>query len=191
MLETLQADLSRYIAIPDAPRNPWAKVRALAQAQGIWATAVYRFGQWSRRSAPKPLRPLLKAGYLAAFKLAEIATGISLPVGAQIGKGLYIGHFGGIIIHPDTVIGEGCSIAHGVTIGVRGGPRPGVPRIGNGVYIGCGAKLLGDITVGDGAIIGANAVVLRDVPAGATAVGVPARILPQRAHVSLATGNGT
>src|SRR5882724_9156099 len=101
--------------------------------------------------------------------------GVSLPAHARIGEGLYISHFGNIIVHPDTIMGERCSLSQGVTIGVLGGDGPGVPRIGSDVYIGAGAKILGPVTIGDGAIIGANAVVIDDVPAGATAVGVPAR----------------
>ena len=77
-------------------------------------------------------------------------------------------------------MGERCSISQGVTIGVLGGERDGVPRLGNDVYIGAGAKILGPVTIGDGAIVGANAVVLEDVPPGATAVGVPARIIQRK-----------
>jgi len=155
--------------------------RSLAETQGVWVIATYRFGQWANDEAPRPLRKIAKAAYLAAFKMVEITTGVSVPAHAQIGKGFYIGHFGNIIIHPDTVMGERCSISHGVTIGVLGGDRPGVPRLGNDVYVGSGAKILGPVTIGDGAIIGANAVVVKDVPAGATAVGVPARIKLKRA----------
>jgi serine O-acetyltransferase len=114
--------------------------------------------------------------------MIEALTGISLPARTRIGKGLYIGHFGGIIVSPDVVLGERCSISQGVTLGVLGGPRLGVPRLGDDVYVGAGAKVLGPITVGDRAIIGANAVVLTDVPAGATVAGVPARIV-KRADV--------
>jgi len=63
---------------------------------------------------------------------------------------------------------------------VLGGDKLGVPRLGNDVYVGCGAKILGPVTIGDGAMIGANAVVLKDVPAGATAVGIPARIITKK-----------
>jgi serine O-acetyltransferase len=180
MLEMLRADLARYLELVGTPMGRLRQLRALAEAQGVWATVVYRFGQWSNERAPRPLRRLCKAGYLVAFKLTEMATGISLPAHARIGRGLYVGHFGGIVVHTDVVIGDHCSLSHGVTIGVLGGPRPGVPRIGNRVYIGCGAKLLGPICIGDGATIGANAVVLDDVPAGATAVGVPARVVAPR-----------
>ena len=180
VLTDLRADLRRYLQLKPDGVDHLRTLRALAETQGVWALAVYRFGRWSNEAAPRPLRRACKAAYLVAFKAVEVATGISLPAHARIGGGLYIGHFGGIIIHPDVVMGKRCSISQGVTIGVLGGERQGVPRLGNDVYIGAGAKVLGDIRVGDGAIIGANAVVLDDVPAGATAVGVPARIVKQR-----------
>jgi len=179
MFDSLRADLSRHLGLCHPPLTGTRALRALVESQAVWATVVYRFGRWSNQGAPPPLRPALKAGYMVLFKLTEIVTGICLPAGARIGKGLYIGHFGGIVIHPDAVLGERCSIAHGVTIGVLGGPRTGVPRLGDDVYVGAGAKILGAVTVGDGAVVGANAVVVDDVPPGATAVGVPARIRPR------------
>lgn len=180
MFDNLRADFARYAGASGAPLQRWKLARALLETQGAWATAVYRFGRWSNEAAPRPLRSACKAAYLVAFKAVESLAGISLPSRARIGRGLYIGHFGGIIIHPDVVMGERCNISQGVTIGVLGGPRDGVPRLGNDVYIGAGAKVLGDITIGDGAVIGANAVVLKDVPAGATAVGVPARVIVKK-----------
>ncbi len=177
MLAELRADLERYTSLLNEPLPRWKLLRVLAETQGVWAIAAYRYGQWANDEAPRRLRTVAKAVYLAAFKFVEIAAGVSLPAHARIGKGLYIGHFGNIIVHPDTVMGERCALSHGVTIGVLGGDRPGVPRIGNDVYIGAGAKILGPVTIGDGATIGANAVVIDDVPPGATAVGVPARIV--------------
>jgi serine O-acetyltransferase len=182
MLSDLRADLQRYTGlIEDGPQSGLHAWRGLVETQGVWAISVYRFGRWANEEAPPSLRLAAKAAYLGAFKLAEILTGVSLPARARIGKGFYIGHFGNIIVHPDTIMGERCSLSQGVTIGVLGGDRLGVPRLGNDVYVGAGAKILGPVTIGDGAIIGANAVVLEDVPAGATAVGVPARVIPARA----------
>jgi serine O-acetyltransferase len=84
----------------------------------------------------------------------------------------------GLILNPFTVIGDDCIIHHQVTIGKLKLPASeGSPRLGDGVVVGAGAKILGNVTIGTGARIGANAVVLQDVPAGATAVGVPARIV--------------
>ena len=80
----------------------------------------------------------------------------------------------GVVIHPNVRIGINCLIFQQVTLGHAGS---GVPTVGDHVDFGAGAKVLGAITIGDGAVIGANAVVLMDVPPGATAVGVPAKIL--------------
>ena len=177
MLDDFRADLARYTSLAPGTMPRLRLWLSLVETQGVWATAVYRFGRWANTRAPRPLRPLCKAGYLVGFKMVEMLAGVSLPAHAAIGRGLYIGHFGGIIVHPEAVMGERCTIAQGVTIGVLGGPRAGVPRLGDDVYVGAGAKVLGDVSVGDGAIIGANAVVLEDVPAGATAVGVPAMVV--------------
>lgn len=176
-LAHLRADLDRYLALAPLGTSRLRRWRGLVEAQGVWAVTCYRFGQWSNHRAPRALRPACKAAYLVAFKAVEVLTGICLPAAAQIGKGLYVGHFGGVIVSPEAVLGDGCSLAQGVTIGVRGGDQPGAPRLGDGVYVGAGAKILGGVRIGDGATIGANAVVVSDVPAGATAVGVPARVV--------------
>jgi serine O-acetyltransferase len=180
MFTELRADLARYSALATAPMGRGRHWRELLETQGVWAIGAYRFGQWANQDSPLLFRTAAKAAYLGVFKLAEILTGVSLPAHARIGKGLYIGHFGNIFVHPDAVIGERCSLSHGVTIGVLGRGRAGVPRLGDDVYVGAGAKILGPVIVGDGAVIGANAVVLEDVPAFATAVGVPARIVAPR-----------
>ena len=88
------------------------------------------------------------------------------------------------MIFPDAVIGPNCQIFQQVTIGT-GGPKPGAPILGGHVDVGAGAKILGGVRVGDHALIGANAVVLEDVPRGATAVGIPARVVRIRDQVEL------
>jgi len=104
----------------------------------------------------------------------------SIPYTATIGRNTSFNNYGlGVVIHRRSIIGENCEISHQVTIGGRGGFYD-VPVVGNDVFIGPGAKLLGPIKVGDGAIIGANAVVLADVPAHAVAVGIPARVIKER-----------
>jgi serine O-acetyltransferase len=93
-----------------------------------------------------------------------------------VGEEFHLIHWGNTKIHPGVVIGNRVGIMHDVTLGTTM-ERPGVPRIGNDVFIGAGAKILGPVTIGDGAVVAANSLVLSDVPPGATAVGVPARVL--------------
>ncbi|HEY2484191.1 MAG TPA: hypothetical protein VGI36_03540 [Candidatus Binataceae bacterium] len=109
----------------------------------------------------------------------SIVTGADIPLDSHIGGGLQLPHPNGVVIFPRAVIGPNCLISQQVTIGV-GGPKLGAPVVGGHVDIGAGAKILGGVTIGDHARIGANAVVLEDVPSGATAVGVPARIVGSR-----------
>ena len=101
--------------------------------------------------------------------------GADIPLNTTLGGGLIMTHPNGIVIHPEARIGANCLIFQQVTIGM--GQVPGVPAIGGHVDIGAGAKILGGIQIGDHAKIGANSVVLQNVPAGATAVGIPARII--------------
>jgi serine O-acetyltransferase len=103
--------------------------------------------------------------------------GVSIPSSTKIGPGFYIGHFGGIVIHADVVIGKNCNISQGVTIGIAPrGKRQGVPVIGDNVYIGPGAKIFGKIRIGNNVAIGANCVVTKDIPDNAVVVGIPASI---------------
>ncbi len=104
--------------------------------------------------------------------------GISVPPSADVGPGLYIGHYGGIFVHPNATLGRDCNLSHGITIGVdRRGERAGIPTLGDRVYLAPGAKLFGAIEVGDDVAVGANAVVTRDVPAGSVVAGVPGRVI--------------
>jgi serine O-acetyltransferase len=111
--------------------------------------------------------------------LSRWVTGIEIHPGAKIGRRVFLDHGLGIVIGETTEIGDDCTIYQGVTLGgtslYKGVKRH--PTLGNGVVISAGAKVLGGFTVGDGARVGSNAVVLKEIPAGATAVGIPARIL--------------
>jgi serine O-acetyltransferase len=107
-------------------------------------------------------------------------TGIEIHPGATIGRRVFIDHGMGVVIGETAVIGDDCTLYHGVTLGGTSwnkGKRH--PTLESGVVIGAGAKVLGPITVGKNAKIGSNAVVVKDVPDGATAVGIPARILEE------------
>jgi serine O-acetyltransferase len=104
--------------------------------------------------------------------------GISIPYNADIGPGLYIGHFGGIVVSYEARIGRNCNLNHCVTIGATyGGKCPGVPLIMNNVYLGPGSKVVGGITVGNDVAVGANCVVAQSVPDNGVVVGVPGRIV--------------
>ena len=108
----------------------------------------------------------------------EIKYGISISYKTQIGSGFYIGHFGGIIVNHNAVIGKNCNISHQVTLGVANrGVRKGYPVIGDNVYIGPGAKIIGNVNIGNNAAIGANCVVTKDVPENGVVVGVPGKVI--------------
>lgn len=110
--------------------------------------------------------------------LARWMTGIEIHPGATIGRRVFIDHGMGVVIGETAEIGDDCTLYHGVTLGGttwQKGKRH--PTLESGVIIGAGAKVLGPITLGAGAKVGSNAVVVKDVPAGATAVGIPARVL--------------
>ena len=111
--------------------------------------------------------------------LSRLVTGIEIHPGAKIGKRVFIDHGLGVVIGETTEIGDDCTIYQGVTLGgtslYKGTKRH--PTLEAGVVVSAGAKVLGGFTIGAGARIGSNAVVLKEVPAGATAVGIPARIV--------------
>ena len=118
-------------------------------------------------------------------QVARLFTGIEIHPGAHIGCGLFIDHGMGVVIGETAVVGCDVLLFHGVTLGgVDARPGRRHPLVGDSVVIGAGAKILGAITVGSGARIGAQAVVLKDVPAGATAVGIPARVIAQHAQAN-------
>ena len=95
-----------------------------------------------------------------------------------IGAGFYIGHFGGIVVSPKAKIGNNCNLSQGVTIGrVNRGPKKGYPTIGNNVYVGPGAKIIGAIDLGNNVTIGANCVVTKDIPDDSVVVGIPGKVI--------------
>lgn len=108
----------------------------------------------------------------------KIRLGIDIPYNTSIQPGFYIGHSGGIVVHPDSVIGWNCNISNRVTIGMTcRGARMGVPTIGNNVYIGPGAVIIGNITIGNNVAIGANTVVTKSIPDKAVVAGSPGTII--------------
>lgn len=138
-----------------------------------WPLFVYRLGVWSLSLSP-PARFITSKIYYLMYFLVHLFTGASIVRETRIGEELALPHSGNIIIHPDCVVGDRCAIFHEVTLGTTI-DKEGAPRLGDDVFIGPGAKVLGPVTIGDGARIAANSLVITDVPAGAIAIGVPAR----------------
>lgn len=141
------------------------------------AVSLHRVAHWAHVHRV----PLLPTVF---YRLTVLMFGSAIEPGAQIGRGSYCAHAGlGIVIGDGSVIGSDVIIGQGCTVGGRGRPdsagglRHGMPVIGNGVYIGPGARILGPIRVGRQAVIGANAVVITDVPPYAVMGGVPARVI--------------
>lgn len=156
----------------------------VSATEADWGRERLRFGEWAPGKALlKSIRDYQRAtkgGSRVRAKWAvirhrfwSIVTGADIPLNCKIGGGLLLPHPNGIVIHPDAEIGPNCLLFQQVTIG----GHPDVPRLGGHVDVGAGARLLGAIHIGDHAKIGANAVVMIDVPEGATAVGIPARIV--------------
>lgn len=171
MLKELQADLARY-------RARGASWVGIAGNPAVWSLVWYRIGHWIyKENSPIVLRWPLKLVHVVASKLMEAFMQMRLDPSADIGGGLYIGHSGGVYLHPEVVIGMNCDVAHHVTIGASAMGRKGVPKLGDNVYVGTGATIVGDIRIGDGAKIAANTLVMTNVPPGATVMGVPGRVV--------------
>jgi serine O-acetyltransferase len=128
--------------------------------------AVFRIASWFKKHRV-PFFPNFLQQYIFAVY------GLEIPSGGDIKGGLYIPHPVGTVIMPAR-IGKNCSIIANVTIGMRNEWE--FPDIGDNVFIGAGARVLGGIRIGNDAVIGANAVVVQSIPDGATAVGIPARV---------------
>ena len=157
-----------------------------------WSREAKRFWQWhparsllASLRAHEAARHSMRAGHTLRRRIAVLrhrfwsaVTGADIPIGCVPGGGLLLPHPNGIVVHPSAKIGPNCLIFQQVTLGT-GGALPGAPTLMGHVDVGAGAKILGGVTIGEHAVIGANAVVLCDVPAGATAVGIPARILTE------------
>ena len=154
--------------------------------QRVSALCIYRFGRWVLHDSRGGLLfwPL-KLLYICADKLfVQLLLGLSIPASCSIGPGLYINNFQGLVINGKARIGRKCSLGHGVIVGAAGNGVLGAPVIGDNVFIGSRAIVIGPITIGDNVRIGANAVVNRDVPPGVTVAGVPAKIVRRSASTA-------
>lgn len=134
---------------------------------------VYRLGQWA--TARRYRRPAFWLYRLVDLLWTRVIVGAEIPHTVKAGPGFVVRHWGrGIIVHPNVVIGSNAHIYHRVTIGI--GSDGKTPTIGDRVYIGAGATIIGGIHIGDGAKIGAGTVVTKDVPAHASVVGAAPRV---------------
>jgi serine O-acetyltransferase len=170
MFSQLKEDISVVFERDPAARTRW---EILTTYPGVHALIMHRFSHWVWKH---------RFYWLARFSshIARWLTGIEIHPGATIGRRVFIDHGMGVVIGETAVIGDDCTLYHGVTLGGTSwnkGKRH--PTLETGVVIGAGAKVLGPITIGANAKIGSNAVVVKDVPADATAVGIPARILDE------------
>lgn len=166
--QTIKQDLSQPKFQDPAYRS---KFELIFNYPGVWALVNYRFAHilWNK-------------GF---FRLSRIISGFSnfltrvdIHPAAKIGKRVFIDHAIGVVIGETAEIGDDCLIYQGVTLGgvsLEKGKRH--PTLKNGVVVGAGAKILGNITIGENSKIGSNSVVVKSIPANCTAVGVPARIL--------------
>ncbi|WP_300685414.1 serine O-acetyltransferase [Acutalibacter sp. 1XD8-36] len=168
MFNRLKEDIDAVMDRDPAARS---RLEVYFLYSGFKAVRAYRRANWFQRHGMKFIAR-------AISQHSRRKTGIEIHPGATIGRGLFIDHGMGVVIGETTEIGDNCTIYQNVTLGGTGkdqGKRH--PTLGNNVLIGAGAKVLGPFTVGDNARVAAGAVVLDAVPEGATAVGVPARVV--------------
>ena len=151
-------------------RTDWKALLRTLVTDGTAAMVLYRLMQWSTGKGLTPLAFLFN-------KLNTLFSNCIIGCGASFGPRLVLIHATGVVINSTVRGGSDILIEHQVTIGAE---RRRAPVLGNGVFIGAGAKVIGSVRIGDDVRIGANAVVVDDVPAHCTVVGVPARIVRRR-----------
>jgi serine O-acetyltransferase len=168
MFAKLREDIACIFERDPAARTTW---EVLTCYPGFHALLIHRLSHWFWYH---------RIRWVARFlsHIGRFLTGIEIHPGATIGRRVFIDHGMGVVVGETAEIGDDSTLYHGVTLGGTSwnkGKRH--PTLGRNVVIGAGAKVLGPITIADGARVGSNAVVVKDVPPGATAVGIPARII--------------
>jgi serine O-acetyltransferase len=171
------ASLFRLIASDLRAKAQWCyestgprTVLKVMLTDGTPAMIWYRLMQWAGRWRLVPLEMIFN-------RLNTICCGCIIGRGAQFGPGFVLIHSLGVVINGSVRGGAGVKIEHQVTIGAE---RRQSPVLGNDVFIGAGAKIVGPVTIGEGARVGANAVVVSDVPPHSTVVGIPAKVVRSR-----------
>lgn len=171
----IQADLCRY----DGARGIAGLLRTFVAEPGFRLTVLLRATRWLRS------HPFTRWGsyHLCKLWLGRLSRrlGVFIDFTTDIGPGLYLPHPVGIVINRRCRMGANCNIAQHVTLGLKSRePREGCPTLGDRVYVGPGAVIIGAITVGSDAAVGANAVITKDVPDKAVVAGVPGRVISLR-----------
>ncbi len=168
MFERMREDIQSVFHRDPAARNAFEVLTCYPGLHAIW---IHRLSHWLWTHEWKWLARM-------SSNLGRWLTGVEIHPGARIGRRFFIDHGMGIVIGETAEIGDDVTLYHGVTLGGTSwnkGKRH--PTLEDGVIVGAGAKILGPFTVGAGAKIGSNAVVTREVPPGATAVGIPGRVI--------------
>jgi serine O-acetyltransferase len=182
MAATAKARLSR----PQFFRNVRADIRrhhGRFLTRSVLGLTVFRFGAWALTRGPF-VRAIAMRIYGLLDRFSRVLTGLHMHCTVLVGDDLHLIHAeSSISIHPDVVLGDRVGIMHSVTIGLSP-DQAGAPILGNDVFVGTGAVILGPVIVGDGARIAANSLVLQDVPPNCLAIGVPARMVPRLARVA-------
>ncbi len=172
MFDRLRSDIQCILERDPAARSTWEVVTCYPGLHAVW---LHRPAHWCWNHGLKWLGRFIS-------HLSRWFTGIEIHPGAKLGERVFFDHAMGVVVGETAEIGDGCTIYQGVTLGgtslYKGTKRH--PTLGRDVVVSAGAKVLGGFEVGDGAKIGSNAVVIKPVPAGATAVGIPARIIPSK-----------
>lgn len=187
--ELIASDLARFTQTYELRGQPFSRRRIFWESvifkAGFQAVLLYRVSHW-----------LYQQGwtYLPWFlsRLSIAITGAEIEFNARIGPGMFVSHPVGIVVGRGTVIGSGVTLFQGVTFGVKSWHPDAItkfPRVGNKCYFFTGAAILGDVTIGDNCIVGAHAVVTGDLPEGSLALGIPAKVYPDKGKEAILSWN--
>ncbi|MHC4166760.1 MAG: serine O-acetyltransferase [Planctomycetota bacterium] len=177
MFENVLADLRHYQAHFGSGRKSllWTALTVSYTHPAAAGVILYRFGNWSWRLRIPGVREICKLLYVLLLPAVRMYSGVQIHPCAEIGKGLVIGHFGGVVICREAKIGEQCVLHHNVSI-VTTNSRIAA-QIGDYFYAGTGVTIVGNLVIEDNVICGAGSVITKSVPANAIISGVPAKIL--------------
>ncbi len=177
MFQTFREDLRQHqLSNGAGPDFSFQEAVEACFEMSLWAIAIFRFGKWVQRLRFRPARAPLMALYFCLYKISQALSGIRISLASEIGPGLVIHNFGGVIVHGR--IGRNCTFVQGAQMISRSdGKARGWPTLGDNVYVSAGAKIIGNVVVGEGARISANAVVITDIPPAAIVMPPESRVI--------------